>query len=183
MASSWITEGEYENDGVFQLYTTAVYFTIQTLTTVGYGDFSIKSDSEKLITILLQLLGIIFFSFVSGAIINIIHDLDVLNMKNQEKMNTLRYLYGKYPMPADLYHALLAQIKNVDDYQMFKENNEFLDSLPYRLKLVTTKFLYRCHQEKVRFLKQQNENFIVWICPLLKQEFILQEQYLYQQTD
>lgn len=92
----------------------------------------------------------------------------------------LRYLYGKYPMPPDLYHALLAQIQNVDDYQMFKEQNEFLDQLPYRLKLMTTKYLYRCHQEKIPFLREQNEYFVVWICPLLKQEFFLQDQYLYQ---
>ena len=71
-ATSWIMEGEYEEANVFELYTLAFYFTIQTLTTVGYGDFSIKSHSEKFMTIMLQLLGIIFFSFVSGAITNII---------------------------------------------------------------------------------------------------------------
>lgn len=52
-STSWILEGEYEEAGVFKLYTLAVYFTIQTLTTVGYGDFSIKSHSEKLMTIIL----------------------------------------------------------------------------------------------------------------------------------
>lgn len=95
----------------------------------------------------------------------------------------LHRLYDEHPMPPDLYYALLAQIQNVDDKKMFKETVQFLDDLPFRLKLMTTKFIYRNQYLQIKYLKSQNENFLVWICPLLRQEFILTEQYLYYQTD
>lgn len=86
-------------------------------------------------------------------------------------------------MPSDLYYALLAQIQNVDDKKVYKETIDFLDMLPFRLKLMTTKFIYRNQYLQVKYLRSQNENFLVWICPLLKQEFFLTEQYLFYQTD
>ena len=94
---------------------------MQTVTTVGYGDFNITSSGEKIMTIILQLVGIISFSFIAGAITNIIHGFDEENAKNQEKLNVLHRLYDDHPMPSDLYYALLAQIQNVDDKKMFDE--------------------------------------------------------------
>ena len=38
---SWIEAGGYEDANMMDLYVLSVYFTMQTLTTVGYGDFSI----------------------------------------------------------------------------------------------------------------------------------------------
>ena len=79
---SWIEDGNYEASEILELYILSVYFTMQTLTTVGYGDFSITNTAEKIMTIVLQLFGVISFSFIAGAITNIIHDFDEENAKN-----------------------------------------------------------------------------------------------------
>lgn len=39
------------------IYITAVYFTLATLTTVGFGDVCANTDAEKLFTIILMLVG------------------------------------------------------------------------------------------------------------------------------
>lgn len=44
-------------------YLTAFYFTITTITTVGYGDISAGTFTEKIGCIFLMLLGVISFSF------------------------------------------------------------------------------------------------------------------------
>lgn len=50
---------------------------------------------------------------------------------------------------------------------------EFLDDLPYRLRIRTTMYLYKDAYDNVDFLKHnQSENFLAWICPLLTQIFI-----------
>lgn len=58
-----------------------------------------------------------------------------------------------------------------------------LDDLPYRLKIQTCMNLYKDYYEKVRFLSQQNENFLGWICPHLKQVFMPAEDFIYFETD
>jgi hypothetical protein len=50
-----------------ELYLTSFYFTITTITTVGYGDFSAKTFTEKIINILVMLIGVIGFSYGSGS--------------------------------------------------------------------------------------------------------------------
>jgi len=48
------------------------------------------------------------------------------------------------------------------------EINEYLNDLPYRLRIRTTMYLYKDAYENVEFLKtQSSENFLAWICPLL----------------
>ena len=49
-------------------YLTAFYFTITTISTVGYGDFSPGTFLEKIIGILLMFGGVMAFSFATGSL-------------------------------------------------------------------------------------------------------------------
>jgi hypothetical protein len=86
---SWIINNEYQELPMFELYTVALYFTMQTLTTVGYGDVSLDSSTERFFVILLQFIGIILFSFASGSLTTIIANYDSENAKNREKTDIL----------------------------------------------------------------------------------------------
>jgi voltage-gated potassium channel Kch len=55
-----------------ELYITALYFTVTTITTVGYGDISGTNTTERLVSIFLMILGVVFFSFSTGALTSII---------------------------------------------------------------------------------------------------------------
>ena len=47
------------------------------------------------------------------------------------------------------------------------------------MKISLIMILYKEQYGKIGYLKNLDENFLGWICPLLKQEFVLVEQYLY----
>lgn len=66
---------------------------------------------------------------------------------------------------------------------MFQETLSFLESLPFRMKISLIMILYKEQYGNVRFLRNMDENFLGWVCPLLKQEFVLVEQYIYYETD
>jgi hypothetical protein len=46
--------------------------TVITITTVGYGDITAYSMTERLLCIVLMLIGVVAFSFATGAISSII---------------------------------------------------------------------------------------------------------------
>ena len=48
------------------------YFTVQTITTVGYGDTSIISKLEMFLATAIMIIGVISFSFASGALASIL---------------------------------------------------------------------------------------------------------------
>lgn len=63
-------------------YIDSLYFSVVTLTTIGYGDFTPQTDAGKLFTILYIVIGI-------GMILSFINTIynHFTNMKEQEKKN------------------------------------------------------------------------------------------------
>jgi len=55
---------------------TSCYFSITTLSTVGYGDLYPISTAERLIVIIIMLGGVAYFSFIMGSFIGIIQSFD-----------------------------------------------------------------------------------------------------------
>ena len=58
--------------GAIATYFDSVYFTVITLTTVGYGDITPVTDAGKMVTILMILGGVIFIPWQAGKLIKII---------------------------------------------------------------------------------------------------------------
>lgn len=79
---TWLKYGGYEDFSMFDKYAVSAYFVMQTITTVGYGDISIITTGERSICIVLELVGVIFFSFASGSLTSIIANYDNADTKN-----------------------------------------------------------------------------------------------------
>lgn len=90
--NSWLTE-EYRKMSSGEQYLTSVYFTVTTITTVGYGDISGGTFSEKIAAIILMLLGVMSFSVASASLSSIFSSFD--NNEEailKEKLQLLRKL-------------------------------------------------------------------------------------------
>jgi len=71
------------------LYITSFYFTVTTIVTVGYGDITAQNTGERIICILLMIVGVIAFSFATGSLSSIISNYDSSQAKLKEKIATL----------------------------------------------------------------------------------------------
>jgi len=70
-------------------YLTSFYFTITTITTVGYGDISGGTPSEKIGAVLLMILGVISFSVSSASLTSIFSQYDQNEAAIKEKLEML----------------------------------------------------------------------------------------------
>jgi len=68
-------EIDIEKDNV-KMYFISLYFVMQTITTVGYGDVSPTNTKERIFIVILMLIGVISFSFISGSLSSIIQSYD-----------------------------------------------------------------------------------------------------------
>ena len=48
-----------------------MYFSLTTLSTVGYGDYLPISDAEKILCLTMMLVGVALFSYIMGDFINL----------------------------------------------------------------------------------------------------------------
>jgi hypothetical protein len=71
--NTWVTVAEFEDLDNSSLYWASVYFTVTTVTTVGYGDLSARNTPERMLGILSMILGVVAFSYATGALSSLIH--------------------------------------------------------------------------------------------------------------
>ena len=71
------------------LYALSFYWTITTITTVGYGDISGKNTVEWVYCSFMMVIGVVSFSFANGSLASILSNYDESNAELLEKVNIL----------------------------------------------------------------------------------------------
>ncbi|CDW84852.1 UNKNOWN [Stylonychia lemnae] len=179
---SWIFKSNFEDFGDYELYITAFYYTVTTIVTVGYGDITAKTVSEKLVSICLMIIGVVSFSYASGILTNIINNQDSNSAELVQKIHTLQVIKQKYKIKPELIKKIKDWLKYYHQKTLF-DVTAFMDDLPNGLK---TKLAVEAnHQlcDSIDFLKRQDQQFILWVFPLLKPFFVPQYDYIYKDGD
>ena len=101
--SNWINTHGFQDYPTYDLYITAVYFTVTTITTVGYGDIYATETLERLLGILTMLIGVIAFSFSTGSLSSIISNVDSKQAAFRLRLETLKRLKLEYDINDHLY--------------------------------------------------------------------------------
>ena len=87
-------------------YLAATYFVVQTITTVGYGDFNIKTDEEKLICIFLEWLGVLGFTAGTSFLTTLLDNYDLSNKESEKRLQMLNRVYNDYNLPLKIYERV-----------------------------------------------------------------------------
>jgi Ion channel len=70
---TWLYKYKIEQDmNNFSIYLTSFYWTITTVTTVGYGDIGGNNNLERFFCAVMMIIGVIAFSFANGSLTSII---------------------------------------------------------------------------------------------------------------
>ena len=88
---SWIYANGFDQgtNQQFSQYIFAFYWIFEVITTVGYGDYSGKTSNEYIFSIILEFLGLTFFSFLMGSINGIFSASDNFEDLIEEKLDSL----------------------------------------------------------------------------------------------
>jgi len=73
---TWLEEFADDDLDNKDVYLTSLYWTLTTVTTVGYGDIHGVLPSEKIFNAVIMLIGVIAFSFVNGSLASILSNYD-----------------------------------------------------------------------------------------------------------
>ena len=102
------------------------------LTTVGYGDMKITTSAEKIVAIVIMIIGVITFSFAFGSLMSVLTNLDSRAAKLKKKTFELNSIRRKYRVNADLYNRLFKALKF--EIQQDENIENFISTLPSNLK-------------------------------------------------
>ena len=165
-----------------ELYLTSFYFTITTLTTVGYGDISGSSSVEKIFCICLMLAGTCIYAAASGATAAALVDLDEENAEFKKQIAILNRVFKEYKLPLDVYARLKDTLYLKADRE-FEELHRFVEELPHLLKVEVSKYLYEGTFKKLQFMQNKSDSFLAWVCPLFKANVVCENEFIFVEGD
>ena len=90
-------------------------------------------------------------------------------------------MYRAHSLPLDLYQRL-KQSLNYKYGKNGEDMNEFLQDLPYNLKVETALYVHEDVYNSIEFLRSRTDSFIAWICPLMKPTFVSAGENIYSET-
>ena len=87
-------------------YLLCLYWALQTLTTVGFGDIGGKTVFERIFCCCWMLAGIAFYSFAIGNMSNLIASMDKNTEELNRKLGVLKQFRVRTQMPIRFYNKI-----------------------------------------------------------------------------
>ena len=168
--NNWILLHSLETNEFYHIYIGAIYYIIETVTTVGYGDLIGNNFKEIGFQIIMLIVGTCIYSWLISSISNYIQKMNERNTKYGKKLEILEEIKLNNP---HLNHKLYDKILRLIHYRKYHEDetekNIVLNSLPNSLKNLLIIEMYKNFINDFIFFKGiDNREFIVQVISKLK---------------
>ncbi len=141
-------------------YLRAFYWTMTTVTTIGYGDITPSTPLETLFVIIVELIGAGMYGFIIGNIANIIANIDIAKSQYQEKMEKVSTFLRYKNIPMDLKTKITDYYDYLWESRRGYDEASILEDLPRPLQISVSLFLNRGIIQKVPIFQGASEEFI-----------------------
>jgi len=184
VSCGWMKIGTYD----FRLshltnYINAFYWSITTLTTVGYGDIIPITNAEKIYTMLVQIIGVGFYGFLIGNVASIFTKKDPAKTAYLANIEKLSMLVKYRSLPKSLQTRLRDYYNYEWKYQSGYSESILLGDIPSTLKNDIMLFLKKSVLEKITLFSDVSDEFIERIGNVLKPVTLTPQDVLIREGD
>lgn len=144
----------------FQRYISAFYWTITTLTTIGYGDITPKEPGPMAFVIVIELLGAAMYGLVIGNIANLIANIDIAKTQHREKLDKVNTFLKYRDIPWTMQKKINDYYEYLWETRRGYDETSVLEDLPAPLKESVSLFLNKEIIEKVPIFEGASEDLI-----------------------
>lgn len=156
LACMWIGINGREGDLV-TVYNKAIYWTVTTVATVGYGDITPSTNLGRTFAIIVMLVGVGFYGFVVSKISTFLFQKDRRSEIRDSKMSNLGAFLDHYKIPAKLRNEVYGFYDHRLQEQTNDEEVRILSELPEQLRLELQIYLNIAPLAKTHLFKNCTE--------------------------
>jgi hypothetical protein len=150
---SWVVVEGIENADLTTQYIRSIYWTIVTMTTVGYGDITPGRNIEYIFTSLAMVLGASMYAYIIGNIASLVSNLDSAKASFWNKAEAVtQYLHYRH-VPTELNDQVRSYYEYVWARHRGLEEESFFADLPIPLRLEVLLHVTKDLLEKVPLFK------------------------------
>ena len=164
-------------------YVNALYWSVTTITTVGYGDITPQNMIEKIYVMFTMLIGFGFYGFLIGNISNLLAQRNPAREHYHDNMEHLSNMVRYRGLPKELQQKIREYYTYKLQRQIGYDETNFLDSLPENLRRKVALYLKKDLLEDMPLFKHANEAFIEALALLLKPIVFTPGDYVFRAGD
>ena len=79
-----------------------MYWSVMTLTTIGYGDVVAKTHGERVLVIVCMIIGAGVYAYIVGAVCGIVASMDEVTTQYHQRMDNLNSFMEESSLPHEL---------------------------------------------------------------------------------
>jgi voltage-gated potassium channel len=134
-ADSWAARAGIVESGPIAQYVRSLYWTITTMTTVGYGDITPARTLEYVFSAIIMLMGASLYAFIIGSIASLLSSIQAAKNSHWERIDSVTEFLRQRNVPAEID----AKVRNYYEYVWARyrglDKNALLNDLPDPLRL------------------------------------------------
>ena len=161
---------------------TSFYWTVTTITTVGYGDFSAFNTEERLFCSIIMIIGVFLYSYTIGSLSSLLSSLDGRRQKLNRKLELLADISKEFHLSKSFYNRV-ANALEYDHKQSRREIEVLLQSLPSNLRNQLLIVIYESKITNNAFFLNKPTQFVAYVAPLLKPQRIEAGDIIYKEGE
>lgn len=135
MACMWLALGGISADlDPVTRYVRSLYWTVTTLTTVGYGDITPSTNVQVIFTMVAEVLGVGFYGYIIGNVASLLANLDVAKAAHVERMGRIEAFLKYRGLPGALQERIRHYYDHIWEHRMGPYESDLVEDLPPALR-------------------------------------------------
>jgi len=180
---NWIMYGGFDQDLIGSRYITSIYWAFTTMTTVGYGDVSGNSNSERLFSVCCMLLGVTVFGYIVGSMATVVAKINHGEQRTKERLSEVKEWIKELSLDMDLRHRVIKYYEHYLTKQSVFDETAILSKLPATLRHEVMMEVNKDMVKKVHFFQGQEDHMVSFVMQLLVSQFYLPGDYVFREGD
>ena len=183
--NSWIFRYKMDDKNDFDVYVMSIYFVFTTLTTVGYGDITPFTNTEKFFTIILMGFGAGFYSYLIGSLTSSLKSSDSASAKVKAKHQGFKEFSKAINLSPEISDRVKHYIK-MNFHKSFTENVHIeliLKDLPSGIREQIMNHVNLGICKGIDYFKDKPHNFVNSIIRYLQLCSYIHKEILYEEHD
>lgn len=141
-------------------YLRALYWTVTTLATVGYGDVTPTTPGQMVYAMVTMILGVGVYGYVIGSVAGLLANLDPARVRHEELVERVSAFMRYRRVPPHLRERVLAYYEYLWEMRLGYDESSAIAELPPTLRTEISLFLNREIIEAVPLLQEAGQEFV-----------------------
>ena len=180
IACGWIIlEAINPGDGsAHEVYSIALYWSITTLTTVGYGDITPTTIAQRYYTMMVMIAGVGTYGYLIGNIAGFLSNLDLLKAGYRKKLEEITAFLNYRSIPPYMQKRVQDYYDHLWESRLGHEEDAILGNIPEPLKTDLALYMRKDLIRKVPFFTNASQSLLRDLVLALRPEVYLPGSYI-----